>query len=164
MVVSVKIISQRDSTDIAERFRQRAAEVRSRAAEKIAEDIVNASPVDTGTYIMAHSAQTNDAGGSARTSKGKTRGQDPQQFKNLALGNLKRSVSKDAILNSSEIFFRNLAKHAPRVENGGWTRPLFGNPNSPLVPVPAYYVYSQARNRAPQHIRDAARELGMETR
>jgi hypothetical protein len=154
VVVSVKIISQRDSTDIAERFRERAAEVRSRAAEKIAEDIVNASPVDTGTYIMAHSAQTGDVGGAGRSSKGKMRGQDPQQFRNLALGNLKRSVSKDAILSSSEVFFRNLAEHANHVEYVGW--PQHGKQ--------AYYVYTQARSRAPQHIADAARELGMEVR
>jgi hypothetical protein len=154
MVVSVQIISKRDSTDIAERFRQRAAEVRSRAAERIAEDIVAASPVDTGTYVMAHSAQTSDAGGDVRTSDNKTRGRDEQQFKNLALGNLKRSVSKDAILNSPEIFFRNLAEHANHVEYVGW--PQHGKP--------AYYVYIQARNRASQHIRDAAREFGMEAR
>jgi hypothetical protein len=154
MVVSLQIISKQDSQDIAERFRERAAQVRSLAAEKIAEDIVGFSPVDTGTYVMAHSAQTGDVAGGGRTSHGRPRGQNAQQFKNLALGNLKRSVSKDAILNSPEIFFRNLAEHATAVEFVGW--PKYG--------VPAYHVYAQARARAEQHIADAARELGMEAK
>lgn len=164
MVVRVQAISSSTSQDIAERFKGRAAQVRSRAAEKMAEDIVALSPVDTGTYILAHSAQTGDAAGPLRTSHGKPRGQNPQQFRNLALGNLKRSVSKDAILNSPQIFFRNLAAHAPRVEYDGWYPPLFGNPSSPARIVPAYHVYAQAKVLAPQRILEAARELGMTTR
>jgi len=153
VVVSIRMISKQTSADIAERFRERAAQVRSRAAEMMAEDIIKASPVDTGTYIMSHIATTDgtSSGGTTSSSR-KTRGRSKEQFQNLALGNLKRSVSKDAILNSSQIFFTNRAEHAPEVEFIGWKS------------VAAYHVYGQARAMAQQRIRDAAAEFGMETR
>jgi len=156
VVVSIRMISRQTSAGIAERFRERAAQVRSRAAEMMAEDIIKASPVDTGTYIMSHIATTDgtSAGGTTSSSR-KTRGRNKEQFQNLALGNLKRSVSKDAILNSSQIFFTNRAEHAARVEWVGWTD--IGNKE-------AYHVYGQARAMAQQRIRDAAAEFGMETR
>lgn len=167
MVVKVRAISRQTSADIAERFRERAAQVRSRAAEMMAEDIVNGvpdddreppgSPVDTGTYVMAHVAVVGGSanGGGERSSAGKQTGRNIAQFKALALGNLKRSVSKDAILNSPEIYFQNRAEHATRVEWLGWTD--IGNKEP-------YHVYGKARAMAQQRILDAAREFGMETR
>jgi len=153
MVVKVLAISRQTSADIAQKFRDRAAQVRARAAEMMAEDIVKASPVDTGTYIMSHIATTGDApAGGTTSSMGKPTGRSKAQFENLALGNLKRSVSKDAILNSAQVFFFNRAEHAPEVEFIGWKS------------VQAYHVYAQARAMALQRIRDAAKEFGMETR
>jgi hypothetical protein len=164
MVVSIQMISKRESTDIAERFRERAAQVRSRAAEMMAEDIVNGvpndsrdppgSPVDTGNYVMSHIAVTGSgaSGGATTFSERKRTGRNIAQMKALALANLKRSVSKDAILNSPEIYFTNRAEYADRVEYMGWKS------------VQAYHVYRKASAMAQQRIRDAAAEFGMETR
>ena len=164
MVVSqLEAISRRDSEDIAARFKARAAEMRRRVGEAIADEIVNNSPVDTGTYVMAHVAgagDTADSGG--RTSHGKKRGQNKQQFQNLARGNLKRSVLAEAIEASGEIWFRNRAAHAARVEFTGWPAPLFGNPNI-SGPGP-YHVYAKTAAMVPTIIRRVAAEMGMQAR
>jgi hypothetical protein len=164
MVVKVRAISRQTSADIAERFRERAAQVRARAAEMMAEDIVNGvpddmrdppgSPVDTGNYVMSHIAVTSASasGGATTFSENKTTGRNIAQMKALALGNLKRSVSKDAILNSPEIYFTNRAEYADRVEYIGWKS------------VEEYNVYGKASRMARQRILDAAKEFGMETR
>lgn len=152
MVVQVQAISQRDSTDIAARFLQRAAEVRERAALKIVDRIIDNSPVDTGTYIMAHVAGQGAVSEiAARSSHGKPRGQTWSQFANIARGNLYRSVSAQAIQASDEIWFRNRAIHAPYVEHGRGGQA-------------GYLVYTETRAAAPNLIRQAAREMGMDTR
>ena len=88
----------------------------------------------------------------ARSSRGKVRGRNPAQFRGLAIGNLRRSVSAAAISASDEVWFRNRAEHAPFVEYIGWGE------------TPAYHVYANARAAAPQFIRDVAREMGMTAR
>jgi hypothetical protein len=166
MVVQVKAISKITSGQMEQIFRERAAQLKSRVAERIADDIVNFSPVDTGTYIMAHVAGTGESSEEPSRSSvsptRKERGRDPQQFKNLARGNLKRSVSAQAVMNANEIWFRNRALHAQRVESLGWPAPLFGNPN--ISGPGAYRVYSLARNRVKVHVRAVATELGMNAR
>lgn len=153
MVVQMKAISQRTTQTAEQLFRERAAELRRRAGEKIADFIVDVSPVDTGTYIMAHVAGSGAMPEIAsRSSDNKPRGQNRQQFQNLARGNLKRSVSAAAVQAGSEIWFRNRALHAPEVEYIGW--------NS----QEAYHVYAKARAYAPTAIREAAREVGMQAR
>jgi hypothetical protein len=153
MVVQMKAISQITSGQMEQVFRERAAQLKSGVAERIADDIVNFSPVDTGTYIMAHKAAV---GGSdaepSRRSDGKIRGRNPEQFRNLARGNLKRSVSSAAVLNATEVWFNNSAMHAAKVESLGW--PSKG----------PYRVYAQARNRVPLHVKDVAGQLGMTSR
>lgn len=149
MSTHVQAISRRDSTDIAERFRQRAAAVRARAATLMADYIVDNSPVDTATYIMAHVAGVGPVPEIAdRSSHGKPRGQTRAQFVNLARGNLHRSVSAQAIQASSEVWFRNRAIHAPFVEYG-------------REGVEGHLVYTRARAAAPELILQAAREMGM---
>jgi hypothetical protein len=163
VVVQIQAISQRTSQQAAQVFRERAARLRAGVAERLAEEIVANSPVDTGTYIMAHKAGTGESSESAtRSSARKRRGRNASQFANLALGNLKRSVSADALLNSSEIWFRNSALHAARVEYLGWPAPVFGNPK--IGGPGPYRVYARARAKAPQFIREVAAQLGMETR
>lgn len=165
MIAQVQAISKKSTQQAELLFRQRAVELRARVAAKIADEIVDLSPVDTGTYIMAHVAGTGESSESAeRSSHGKERGRNPAQFKNLARGNLRRSVSAAAIQASNEVWFRNRALHASRVEYDGWTAPLFGIESSPRVAVPAYHVYAKARARAPKFIHDAAREMGMTAR
>lgn len=153
MVVQMKMISQRTTQNMEQLFRERAAELKRRAGEKIADYIVDNSPVDTGTYVMAHVAGSGAMPEIAsRSSDGKPRGQNKQQFRNLARGNLKRSVSAAAVQAGSEIWFRNRALHAPEVEYIGW--------NS----REAYHVYAKARAYGPTAIREAAREVGMQAR
>jgi hypothetical protein len=153
MIVQVKAVSRRTTQQAQLLFQQRAAELKQRIGEKIAERIVADSPVDTGTYIMAHVAGTAESSESAtRSSAGKLRGRNPAQFKNLALGNLKRSVASAAVMAGNEIWFRNRAEHAAAVEYLGWKR------------QGAYHVYANARAYGPTAVREAAREMGMETR
>lgn len=153
MVVQVQAISQRDTTDLEARFKERAAQLRARAAERIVDAIIDGSPVDTGTYVMAHAAGVGAVPEIAsRSSHGKTRGRSAAQFKALARHNLKRSVSAAAVQAGSEIWFRNRAFHAAYVEHIGWKT------------TPAYHVYSNAAHQAPQFILDAAREMGMTAR
>jgi hypothetical protein len=159
MIVQFRPITSTRSEDIAKRFREKAAALRSLVAVKIADAIVDASPVDTGTYIMAHVAGTGKSDESAtRSSIGKVRGRNPDQFKNLARANLRRSVSADAILNSPEIFFRNRALHADKVEYIGWfnSGPAMGGFKEP------YRVYSSTRGRVDTFIAEAASELGFD--
>jgi hypothetical protein len=161
MIVQFRPITSRTSEDIAQRFREKAAALRSLVAVKIADAIVDASPVDTGTYIMAHVAGTeksSEAPSRDSTEPGKIRGRNPNQFKNLARANLRRSVSADAILNSPEIFFRNRALHADKVEYVGWfnSGPAMGGFKEP------YRVYSSARGRVETFIAEAASELGFD--
>lgn len=164
MVVSqLEAISKRDSEDIAAKFLARAAEMRRRVGEAIADEIVDLSPVDTGTYVMAHVAGAGDTADTGeRTSHGKQRNRNASQFKNLARGNLKRSVLAEAIEASGEIWFRNRAAHAARVEFVGWPAPLFGNPNS-SGPGP-YHVYAKTSAKVPTIIRRVAAEMGMQAR
>jgi hypothetical protein len=159
MIVQFRPITSRTSEDIAQRFREKAAALRSLVAVKIADAIVDASPVDTGTYIMAHVAGTGKSDEApSRSSIGKVRGRNPDQFKNLARANLRRSVSADAILNSPEIFFRNRALHADKVEYIGWfnSGPAMGGFKEP------YRVYSSTRGRVETFIAEAASELGFD--
>lgn len=150
MVAQVQAIYQKDSTDIAARFRERAAALRQRVLLDMADAIVDSSPVDTGTYILAHRARTGpvDTGDLAtRSSHGKQRGVPDAQFRNLARGNLYRSVSAEAIEASGTVFFHNVAEHADIVE---W--------------VHGYAVYATVRNMAPVFINRAAQQMGMQTR
>lgn len=153
MIVQVRAISQKTTQQAELLFKERAAQLRERVGQKLVDAIVDGSPIDTGTYIMAHVAGAGESGESAgRSSKGKIRGRNPAQFRNLARGNLRRSVSAAAISASAEIWFRNRAEHAGHVEYLGWAG------------TQAYHVYANARAMAPQFIRDAALELGMTTR
>jgi hypothetical protein len=159
VIVQFRPITRTRSEDIAQRFREKAAALRSLVAVKIADAIVDASPVDTGTYIMAHVADTGKSSEApSRSSFNKTRGRNPDQFKNLARGNLRRSVSADAILNSPEIFFRNRALHADRVEYLGWFN---SGPASSGFKEP-YGVYLSAKGRVDTFIDEAAAELGFD--
>lgn len=156
-VVQRQAVSGQTTADIEARFGEKAAQLRSRVAEKIADDIVDFSPVSTGTYIMAHVAGVDESGEAAsRSSADKPRGRSKAQFAALARHNLRRSVSARAIMGSREIWFRNRALHAKRVEELGWED--LGSQRGP------YRVYASARARADKHIRDAASELGFETR
>ena len=153
MVVQIRAISKKTTQQADLLFQQRAAQLRARVAEKIADAIVDGSPVDTGTYIMAHVAgQGASPEVESRSSHGKPRGRSKAQFAALARNNLKRSVSAAAIQASTEIWFRNRSMHAAYVEFLGWQG------------TPAYHVYAMAGAAAPQIIRDVALSAGASSR
>lgn len=166
-VTAVKVVPGKTLQQIEADFQTKARALRIAVGERIAETIVDASPVDTGTYIMAHKASGKD-GGDADADRSsvdpvrKQRGRNAAQFKGLAKGNLKRSVSAAAMQNATEIWFQNSALHAARVEYLGWPAPLFGNPRS-FGPGP-YRVYAKARASVGPHIEAAARDLGFTTK
>lgn len=162
-ITQIRAVSGKTLQQMELLFQQKARALRKAVGERIADDIVNTSPVDTGTYIMAHKAGSGESDGTAdRSSQGKTRGRNAAQFRELARANLKRGVSAAAMQSANEIWFQNSSLHANRVETLGWPAPLFGNPNI-SGPGP-YHVYRKARGNVPAHIRAAARELGFETR
>jgi hypothetical protein len=151
--VEVRFVRSRVTQQMQLLFEQRAKELKRRVAEKLADRIVDLSPVDTGTYVMAHIAATGDTGEAAtRRSAGKKRGQNPTQFKNLARGNLKRSVSSAAVLAGNEIWFRNRAEHADRVEYTGW---------SDKGGRGADHVYALAKAEFNEILRETLSEIGM---
>ena len=144
-MVQLRMISQNTSSVMERVFAERAAALRKRVAEKMADKIVEYSPVDTGTYVLAHTARPEETEYDTRSSHGKARGRNPAQFKALARGNLMRSVSALS-LDTREVWFRNRADHAAVVEYTERTR-------SP-------HVYARVRAEGAQMIRDAAQELG----
>jgi hypothetical protein len=153
MIVQVGAIRTRDTRDLAAQFQERAAMIRQQIAERIVDVIIDGSPVDTGTYIMAHVAgQGASPEVESRSSHGKPRGRSKAQFAALARNNLKRSVSAAAIQASTEIWFRNRSMHAAYVEFLGWNG------------TPAYHVYAMAGAAAPQIIRDVALSAGASSR
>lgn len=162
-VTQIRMFEGKNPEQMRERLRAKFTALRSRVAEKMADSIVDLSPVDTGTYVMAHSAGTSESDEAAdRSSAGKVRGRSEAQFKSLARHNLRRSVSSAAIQASGTIYFRNRALHANRVETLGWPAPLFGNPaSSGRGP---YRVYSTTRGRFGQFVAEATQELGFQTR
>jgi hypothetical protein len=165
-MVQIQAISQRTTQQAELLFRQRAAELRSRIAGRIVDAIIDASPVDTGTYTMAHVAGAGESSEAATRSSThpvrKPRGRNREQFVNLARGNLRRSVSAAAIMASNEIWFRNRSLHAGRVEYTGWPAPLFGSQEI-SGPGP-YRVYAKARAMVPTFIREEAAAMGMTAR
>ena len=146
-MVQFRMIHQRSSDTIERVFKERADALKKRVAEKMADAIIERSPVDTGTYVLAHTARPEATEYETRSSHGRPRGRNPNQFKALARGNLMRSVAAWPAT-SNELFFRNVSAHAGRVEHLGWNG------------VPAYRVYADTRAEAPRYITDAARELG----
>jgi hypothetical protein len=155
-MVQFRAIDRRSKDDHVKRFYEKAASLRRRVLEKIADAIVDGSPVDTGTYIMAHSVGVGRDSGFVgdRSSFKKRRNRNANQFRGLARGNLQRSVAALA-LGATDVYFRNRAEHAYRVEVRGWEDIRGPGP---------YHVYTLARAQAPQFIRDAAAELGFELR
>ena len=149
MIVQVGAIRTRDTRDIEALFKAHAVQIRQQVVERIADSIIDSSPVDTGTYIMAHAAGVGALPEiESRSSHGKPRGRSKPQFQALARNNLKRSVSARALQASTEVWFRNRALHAAQVEYLGWNG------------TPAYHVYARAGAEAEQFIRDAVASAG----
>jgi len=124
-------------------------EVRTLFLKKIAKEVVEGSPVDTGTYVMSHNVGDRSSAGQFT---GNIRyigppGQDTQAMQSSALNKIISQI--DALPKEQTVVsLSNNSAHANIVEYGGanWKR-------SP------YRVYENARNRAPKLLDDAVREV-----
>lgn len=163
MVQFRAIDRRRAPTDIVRSFETRAASLKRRVYESIAHRVIDYSPVDTGTYIMAHTVQAGRSAGSvaSESSEGKLRGRPKAMFEQQARARLLGSVATIPP-DATDVYFVNSAMHAPRVEYLGWDAPLFGDPN--IAGPGPYRVYARARAEVGQMIQTAAAELGFETR
>ena len=84
---------------------------------KIADSLVDASPVDTGAYVTSHSFQpTGGRGGRSRSSANKPRQQDPSAKKEEARGQLYSDIEGVEVSSSRAGIFRNRSPHAAKVE------------------------------------------------
>lgn len=120
--------------------------VRDEFLTNIAEDLVNSSPVDTGTYVRNHSITTTTGSGGRQSSAGKPK--DNGSAKGDALNKLVGQVA--AIPRGAEtVYIANRSPHANQVEYLGW-------PNSSKGP---YHVYESVRNRAKYHLDTAVQTV-----
>jgi hypothetical protein len=155
MIVQIQAISDnsRSMQQIEKFLKDRMTEFRARVAAHMVNVIIDESPVDTGTYIMAHVAGPKESSEApSRSSHGKRRGRNKKQFQGLARGNLMRSVSAKAIQASNEVWFRNRALHAGRVEYLGWNGRL------------PYRVYAKTRAAYPRIVEQVIGEMGLDRR
>lgn len=114
--------------------------------KKLASEIVELSPVDTGTYMDSHSiTQGKTRPEAVDSSHGKPRGQIKEPFAQAAISRLFAQI--DAIEPNGEAYVSNSAVHAKIVEYGGssWQRG-------------PYAVYRSARAKTPIFAREAAAE------
>lgn len=125
----------RDLTDVRDEFLTR-----------MADDIVETSPVWTGRYVTSHSIGTTSAAGQFTGNlEGFTEKTSvPDAYKAEARGNLRADIAK-LPKEAEKVYLNNNSPHAVFVEYLGW--PKFGKG--------PYGVYSQALNRANNHLQDA---------
>lgn len=136
-------------TDKLRQVEQDIEEVRTRFLKKIATEIVESSPVDTGTYVMSHNVGERSA---ARQFTGNVRyigppGQNTEAMQSAALSKVISQI--DALpKEQSVVSISNNSAHANIVEHGGanWKRT-------------GYKIYETARNRAPILLDEAVREV-----
>jgi len=113
--------------------------IRTEFLKELATEVIQASPVDTGTYVMSHNVGARSAAGQFT---GNIRyigppGQNRQALQDQALNKVVAQI--DALpANQDVVSLSNNSAHANIVESGGynWQRP-------------GYAVYESARNRAP---------------
>lgn len=118
--------------------------VRDEFLRNVAEDLVNSSPVDTGTYVRNHSITTSTGAGGTSSSHGKP--PDDGSARPDALAKLEGQIAglpKEA----TTVYIANRSPHANKVEYGGWSR------TSP------YAVYTTVRARAGAHLQNAVNKV-----
>jgi hypothetical protein len=131
---------QRNLSSVIKKIETELDTVRDEFLRNIAEDLVNSSPVDTGTYVKNHSITTSSGSGGRQSSHGKP--SDDGSARGAALDKLEGQIAglpKDA----TTVYIANRSPHANRVEYGGWAR------------TGPYAVYTGVRSRASAHLQDA---------
>lgn len=124
-------------------------EVRTLFLTKMATEVVTASPVDTGTYVMSHNVSETSAAGQF-TGEIKYIGPPNQNKEAMQQAALNKVLGQITSLpkNQTRVSLSNNSAHANIVEFGGanWQRS-------------GYFVYEAARNLAPRLLKDAIQEV-----
>lgn len=131
---------QRSLTSLINKVEQELDAVRDEFLRNVAEDLVNSSPVDTGTYVRNHSITTSSGSGGKQNSHGKP--PDSGTAKDDALNKLNAQIAslpKD----TTTVYIANRSPYANKVEYSGWGK------------TSAYAVYTGVRNRANIHLQKA---------
>lgn len=137
---------------------QRLDQVRPVFLEKVATHLTQSSPnpssggspVDTGAYIMSHSIGTSTGLGGRQSSRG--RAKDYAEASREASYNRLMTQIQSLPEGTAKVYIGNRSPHAAIVE--------YGSPNWRSEIREGYQVYSTARNKAPQWLAEAKRELG----
>ena len=134
--------TRRDLDAMVKQYEADIMELKKRALQQIVAQVVNYSPVDTGTYIMNHEVRLRS--GSFRSTvtipKNALRGRDWSEFEQAAVAKLFADI--EAIdLSKDTISIRNKSTHAAVVEHNE-------------------SVYALARREAGRIIRAEAQAMG----
>lgn len=135
---------QRSLTSLIKKIETDLDTVRDEFLRNVAEDLVNSSPVDTGTYVRNHSITTSSGAGGTSSSHGKP--PDDGSARADALDKLEGQIAglpKEA----ATVYISNRSPHANIVEYGGWAS------KGP------YAVYTSVRARAGIHLQNAVNKV-----
>jgi hypothetical protein len=137
-------------TDRLRKIENDLDDVRTLFLEKLATEVVTASPVDTGTYVMSHNVGEVSAAGQF-TGNIKYIGPPNQNKQAMQQAALNKVLGQIASLpdNQTRVSLSNNSAHANIVEFGG---NMWKTKNG-------YYIYDTARNRAPILLKDAIQEV-----
>jgi len=126
-----QVIDRRRNIDsVLAEVKDQLGEAKTMYLRKLAETVVENSPVDTGTYVTEHElAETRRAGGGNVSSHGKPRQQPDAQMKELGLDILNSQI-KSVPENWDNLIMRNNSVHAPLVEYGGARMPVAYAPST----------------------------------
>ena len=111
----------------------------------LVEDIVDSSPVDSGTYVNGHTVETGVGSSGGQFTGPYVKNEtspNPEAEKNQALAKLVGQI-QTLPEDLNQVSINNRVPHAYNVEYGGWST------RGP------YQVYSGALNRANIHLQDA---------
>ena len=110
-------VNKRSVSGKLEKLQQLAEDHVKNELRKVADSLVEASPVDTGAYVTSHSFQpTGGRGGRSRSSANKPRQQDASVKKEEARAQLYSDIEGAEVSSSRAGIFRNRAPHATKVE------------------------------------------------
>lgn len=118
-------------------------EVRKVFLEKLANEAVVTSPVDTGAYVRSHSIGTSTGLGGKQSSHGK-----PKDNGTARADAIDKLLSQIASIpdGATQVFMGNRSPHASAVENGWPTKD-------------GYHVYTVLRAKAPTFIQEAKNQV-----
>jgi hypothetical protein len=110
-------VNKRSVSGKLAKLEQMAEDYVKQELKKVADSLVEKSPVDTGAYVTSHSFQpTGGRGGRSRSSSNKPRQQNPAEKKQEAKAQLYSDINSAEITSSRAGIFRNRAPHATAVE------------------------------------------------